>query len=105
MAHLESLTDRHEAGFSTPWKVSDAPADFTASLLKGIVGFELPIRRLEGKWKVSQNRNERDRQAVVCGLHEMGTAESGVMEKLVQHGPENLAESTDRLGDRTQGAG
>jgi transcriptional regulator len=88
LAHLELLTDRHEAGFSIPWKVSDAPADFTASLLKGIVGFELPVRRLEGKWKVSQNRNERDRQAVIGGLDEIGTPESSAMKKLVENGPQ-----------------
>jgi len=84
MAHLASLTDRQEAGFSPPWKLSDAPPDFIASLLKGIVGFELSIRRLEGKWKVSQNRDQRDRQAVVAGLSEMQTPASRAMKELIE---------------------
>lgn len=84
MTHLESLTSVHEAEFDAPWRVADAPAEFIAALLRGIVGFELPIRRLEGKWKVSQNRSEPDRQAVVSGLKELGTAESLQMKKLVE---------------------
>ena len=83
MAHLASLTDGQEAAFAVPWKVSDAPAEFTATLLNGIVGFELPIRRLEGKWKLSQNRNVRDRQAVIAGLQSLDTPESRTMEQLV----------------------
>jgi transcriptional regulator len=84
MAHLEGLTDQHEAGSATPWKVSDAPKEFIATLLRGIIGFELPIRKLEGKWKVSQNRDETDRLAVVKGLEELGTPESLVMRGLVE---------------------
>ena len=84
LAHLESLTNIHEAGFATPWKVSDAPAEFIASLLKAIVGFEMPIRRLEGKWKVSQNRDQRDREAVIAGLDTIATPESMTMKKLVE---------------------
>ena len=83
MAHLNSLTDTHEASSPIPWNVADAPADFTATLLNGIVGFELPIRRLEGKWKVSQNRNDRDRAAVATGLQILDTPESLTMQSLV----------------------
>jgi transcriptional regulator len=83
MKHLEALTDQSEAGVSTPWKVSDAPADFIQTLLKGIVGFELPIKRLEGKWKVSQNRTADDRRGVVEGLAELNTPESLEMKALV----------------------
>src|SRR5687768_14689415 len=54
--HLEALTARHEAGRTTPWQVSDAPAEYVARQLGAIVGFELTIARLEGKWKMSQNR-------------------------------------------------
>ncbi|WP_213805409.1 FMN-binding negative transcriptional regulator [Granulicella sp. dw_53] len=86
LAHLSSLTDIHEAGSEVPWKVSDAPVDFIAALLNGIVGVEVPIRRLEGKWKVSQNRNERDRKAVVEGLERVGSSESLVMKGLVERG-------------------
>jgi transcriptional regulator len=65
---VRRLTATHEAGRAEPWAVSDAPADFVDGLLKGIVGFELPIRRLEGKWKMSQNRPAEDRAGVVEGL-------------------------------------
>ena len=66
------LTARHEAGRADPWKVSDAPPAFTQSQLKGIVAFEMPIARLQGKWKMSQNRNATDRAGVVTGLREDG---------------------------------
>src|SRR5579885_502077 len=55
------LTARHEAGRPSPWAVSDAPADFIQTQLRAIVGFELSIVRLEGKWKMSQNRPAQDR--------------------------------------------
>ena len=83
MHHLEQLTNQSEAKAAAPWKVSDAPADFIHSLLNGIIGFELPIRRLEGKWKVSQNRSDRDKQGVIEGLAALDTPESQAMKKLV----------------------
>ena len=64
------LTDREEAKRATPWAVSDAPADFVAGMLKGITGFALPIARLEGKWKMSQNRPAKDQAGVVQGLRD-----------------------------------
>ena len=66
------LTRRHEGGRETPWAVSDAPADFIRSQLKGIVGVRLPIARLEGKWKMSQNRTAEDRAGVVQGFRDEG---------------------------------
>lgn len=63
-AHVERLTALHDA----EWRVSDAPEDFIAGMLKGIVGLELPIARLEGKWKMSQNRPEADRLGAIAGL-------------------------------------
>jgi transcriptional regulator len=84
LKHVASLTDIHESSFPAPWKVSDAPADFIQSLLHGIVGLELPIRRLEGKWKVSQNRTEREREGVIEGLTELDTPESRAMRGLVE---------------------
>jgi transcriptional regulator len=83
LTHLNSLTSTHEAGSPTPWHVSDAPEDFIASIAKGIVGIELPIHRIEGKWKVSQNQSERTRAAVVQGLEELNTPESLAMRDLV----------------------
>lgn len=62
------LTDREEGKRAAPWAVTDAPADFVDGMLKGIVGFSLPITRLEGKWKMSQNRPAEDRAGVVDGL-------------------------------------
>jgi transcriptional regulator len=84
MAHLHTLTGIHEAGSPAPWKVSDAPADYIASLAKGIVGLELVIERIEGKWKVSQNRSEQDRSGVAEGLAELNTTESLAMKALVE---------------------
>lgn len=65
---LDSLTDQQEAASPHPWKVSDAPADFIEKMLHAIVGFEIPLERLEGVRKASQNRDERDRAAVKQGL-------------------------------------
>jgi transcriptional regulator len=84
MAHLERLTNTHEAGFSIPWKIGDAPEKYIAALRKGIVGLEMDIERIEGKWKVSQNRSEQDRVGVAEGLAELNTAESLAMKALVK---------------------
>jgi transcriptional regulator len=66
--HLEALTKRHEDGRENPWSPADAPADYIAHLRRGIVGLELTITRLEGKWKMSQNRSDADIDGVVRGL-------------------------------------
>ena len=84
MAHLAQLTNIHEAGSPVPWEVADAPADYVASQIRGIVGLEMSIGRLEGKWKVSQNRSERDRSCVAKGLGELNTTESLAMKALVE---------------------
>ena len=62
------LTERHEAGRAHPWAVSDAPADFVAAQLRGIVGVRLPIARVQAKRKLSQNRNPADRAGAIAGL-------------------------------------
>jgi transcriptional regulator len=62
------LTERHELARAQPWAVTDAPSDFIDAMLKGIVGFAIPIARLEGKWKMSQNRPAEDRAGVISGL-------------------------------------
>jgi transcriptional regulator len=69
------LTGRHEAQRAQPWAVTDAPADFVQAHLKGIIAFRMPITRLQGKWKMSQNRNAADREGVVTGLREDGQDE------------------------------
>ena len=62
------LTNLYERARAAPWSVSDAPAEFIAAQLRGIVGVRLPITRLEGKRKMSQNRNAADRSGVAAGL-------------------------------------
>jgi transcriptional regulator len=62
------MTANLESQRAEPWSVSDAPEDFIATQLRAIVGVEIPIRSLEGKWKISQNRSEADRQGVIQGL-------------------------------------
>ena len=71
-AVVTRLTERFETPRAEPWAVTDAPADFIDGMLKGIVGFALPIARLEGKWKMSQNRPPADRAGVVAGLESDG---------------------------------
>ena len=79
------LTIRHEAGRHDPWQVSDAPADYIDTQLAAIVGIEMPIARLEGKWKVSQNRPAVDRAGVAEGLLQEG-GDSAVAELVRQAG-------------------
>lgn len=65
---VSGLTDKHEAGRAEPWAVSDAPADYIEKMLNGIVGFAIPIDRLEGKRKLNQNRSAEDIAGVSKGL-------------------------------------
>jgi len=83
LALVTKLTETHEAGRDQPWAVSDAPKDFIAGMLKAIVGFELPIARLEGKWKMSQNRPAADRAGVVAGLAREGGPEEAAVAEIV----------------------
>jgi len=69
------LTNRHEAGRATPWQVSDAPPDFIKSQLRGIVGVELVVAKVEGKAKMSQNQPDRNRDGVITGLRESDAAQ------------------------------
>jgi len=68
LQQITAMTDVQEAAQPEPWAVDDAPAPFVAAQLKGIVGVEIEITRIEGKWKVSQNRSEADRLGVAAGL-------------------------------------
>jgi transcriptional regulator len=78
-ARLEALVTRltatHEAGRPAPWAPADAPRDYLEMMLKAIVGFALPIARLEGKWKMSQNRPPEDRAGVARALRDAGAAD------------------------------
>lgn len=80
---VERLTQRHEAPRTDPWKVSDAPSDFVDTMVAAIVGVEIPIARLTGKWKVSQNRPEKDRIGVTAGLAQHPNDLSTAMAQLV----------------------
>jgi transcriptional regulator len=73
---LEKLTNAHEANKPTPWKVSDAPDEYIRKQLHAIVGIRLTIKRLEGKWKLSQNRPAHDRAKVIEKFSEQDTESS-----------------------------
>ena len=73
-AFVTRLTERHESGRAVPWHVADAPADYLEAMLKAIVGIELEVTRVEGKFKLSQNRDAADRTGVVLGLEADATA-------------------------------
>jgi transcriptional regulator len=73
--HVTALTHQHEHTRPEPWAVSDAPDDYVESQTKGIVGIEIRMRTIEGKWKVSQNRPMDDRRSVANGLHVEGQEE------------------------------
>jgi transcriptional regulator len=75
LAIVTRLTEHHEGKLAVPWQVSDAPADFIDTMLNSIIGFEMTITRLEGKWKMSQNRPEIDRVGVIAGLRADGQPE------------------------------
>ena len=68
MQHLDTLTDQHESSHEQPWAMHDAPQDFLEQLARAIVGVEIEITRLEGKWKMSQNRSSADIDGVIKGL-------------------------------------
>jgi transcriptional regulator len=81
--HVSQMTAQHEAQQALPWKVSDAPADYVQRMLSSIVGIEMPIDALRGKWKVSQNRSLADRLGVAAGLESRSDSEARAMGQLV----------------------
>src|SRR6266700_94994 len=81
---VERLTNRHEAARPQPWKITDAPGDYIEKMLGAIVGIEVPVARLLGKWKASQNRPPADRDGVVRGLGEIDDADAAAMAGLVK---------------------
>ena len=86
-AQLEDLTSQHEASFSEPWTVADAPRQFTESRIGAIVGIEIVISRLTGKWKLSQNQPPQNRAGVVLGLKDKGGADALEIARLIDPGP------------------
>lgn len=76
--HVGDLTDMNEGRYPAPWAVEDAPESFVASQIKGIVGIELAITGIDGKWKMSQNRSAADRAGVAAGLSVQGGEDAAV---------------------------
>jgi len=71
-ALVARLTDRFESARPAPWAIGDAPPDYIETMLRAIVGIEIELGALIGKWKLSQNRNTADRDGVVAGLAALG---------------------------------
>ncbi len=88
--HVSSLTHRHESAQAVPWAVADAPADYIDKMVRAIVGVEIPIDGLIGKWKMSQNRSGRDQMGVAAGLLASGEPEAARVASIIER---NLAKS------------
>lgn len=82
-ALVNRLTDKHEAARPVPWAVDDAPEDYVQAMLRAIVGIEITLGALTGKWKVSQNRSTEDRHGVTYGLRAQASAGASDMAELV----------------------
>jgi transcriptional regulator len=86
LKQITAMTSAQEATRQEPWAVSDAPPYFLAAQMKGIIGVEIEITEIEGKWKVSQNRSEADRRGVAAGLRDLGAEDPLQMADLVEGG-------------------
>ncbi|MGF1475818.1 MAG: FMN-binding negative transcriptional regulator [Geminicoccaceae bacterium] len=82
--HLASLTERFESDYPEPWTLEMAPDSYITRMCKGIVGVEITITRLQGKWKMSQNKTDPDRLGVVHGLRDQGDGISQTLADLVE---------------------
>lgn len=85
-AHQERLVATHEAGRSPAWDMAGQPPDYIEGMLKGIVGFEIPIARLEGKFKLSQNRSTADQRNVAQALAKGGGEDGEALSRLMAQG-------------------
>jgi transcriptional regulator len=81
--HVAELTAQQERSEVKPWALTDAPETFIEVMLRGIIGFRLAITRLEGKWKMSQNREMKDRDGVVRGLEKRGAGDDLEMAEII----------------------
>jgi transcriptional regulator len=84
LSHLRTLTEQSEHALDTPWSIDDAPQEYLEAMSKAIIGIEIAIESMEGKWKVSQNRPEADRRGVVAGLDSINSPGSIEMARLVE---------------------
>jgi len=80
---LERLTDRFESARPTPWRMNDAPSEFISKLAGAVVGVELEIDKMVGKWKLSQNRPQEDRDGVIAGLRREGGEGAAALAELM----------------------
>lgn len=88
---LDALTDRHEATEPAPWKVADAPADHVEKLLRAVIGVEIAIERIEGKFKLSQNHPAANRAGVVAGLGRRAQGDDLALAALMQQQEQDRA--------------
>jgi transcriptional regulator len=86
---LEALVATHEAASSAPWSIADAPQEYIERMIGSIVGFEIAVSKLVGKWKVSQNQPAPNRAGVVAGLRGRADAAALQMADLVEEAARN----------------
>ena len=84
MENVRTLTESQEQSNLPPWTTADAPRDFIENLLGAIVGVELKVSRLDGKWKLSQNRSAADRDGVIAGLVKTGSQDALAMAAIMR---------------------
>ena len=83
---LDRLVSRYEAGRERPWTM-DLPPDYLRKMLQAIIGFEVPIERIEGKFKLNQNRSSEDRAGVIAALSAGGAEERALAEFMARFAP------------------
>jgi transcriptional regulator len=84
---LRRLSERHEAGSPAPWRMDELPERFLAGMVRGIVGFDIAVKRLEGKFKLSQNRPAEDRPRVIAALESRRDADGAAVARLMRERP------------------
>jgi transcriptional regulator len=81
---LRRLSDQHEAGSPAPWRMQDLPDTYLEGMLRGIIGFEIAVIRLEGKYKLSQNRPAADRPRIIAALEQSADAGAQAVARLMR---------------------
>ncbi|GAM60182.1 transcriptional regulator [Vibrio ishigakensis] len=81
---VEKLTDQHEQKLAKPWSIFDAPEPFIEKMLTAIVGIEIAVSNIEGKWKLSQNQSAENQDGVVRGLAKLDDAMSKAVSDMVK---------------------
>jgi len=81
---LHRLAERHEAGRAAPWRMAEQPAAYLKGMIRGIVGFDIAVTRLEGKYKLSQNRPAADPPRIIAALEAEGEAEAAAVARLMR---------------------